>query len=70
MTTAPVKTASGMRLPDVPGQFWTVHYIGGGDKGKDVVIAPTQTDAIAKWLNTRKDGQFFLTIERTPHVGS
>jgi hypothetical protein len=59
-----VRTAL-LKLPDVPGQFWTVHWIQGGGKGKDVVIAPDIHGAIAKWLKTRKDGQFFLTAERT-----
>lgn len=50
----------------VVGQFWTVKWIGGGDKGKDVVVAPTQQEAIAKWIRDKGDGQrYFLNIERT-----
>jgi hypothetical protein len=45
---------------------WTVTWVGGGDKGEDSVIAPTQTEAIAKWIRDKGDNpRYFLTIERT-----
>lgn len=64
-----------LNLPEVPGQFWTVRYISSKDhdSGKRVVIAPTQTEAIATWLQDREADQWFLSIERTgaePAVGS
>jgi hypothetical protein len=59
-----------LTLPEVPGQFWTVKWVGKGTSGKDVVVAPTQQEAIAKWIREKgSDARYFLHIERTPHVG-
>jgi hypothetical protein len=55
----------------VPGLFWTVHWIQGGDKGKDVVIAPTRAEAMCKWLmGDRPEDRFFTVVERTQLANS